>query len=133
MLDADSLAELVRLQGFSALLNPEITNALAEAGRMLVSTAQANTWEVFDNPTGELADSITFYVPNPEEVAVTVGVPWGHRREKGFSGKTDSLGRFYPYDPGKPYLVPALEQDEQAVLDLMSAAVNSALGRVAAG
>lgn len=133
MLDAPSLAEIVRLQGFAALLNPEITNALAQAGQLLVTAAQDNTWQVFDNPTGALADSITFYVTSPEEVAVTVGVPYGHRREMGFSGQTDSLGRYYPYDPAKPYLIPAMEQNEQAVLDLMSAAVNSALGRVVTG
>lgn len=132
MLDTASLAEIVRLQGFSALLNPEITSALTESGKLLVGAAQANTWTAFMNPTGALADSITFYVVSPEEVAVSVVVPYGHRREYSFKGP-DSLGRMFPNDPAEPYLIPAMDQNEQAVLDLMAVAVNSALGRVAAG
>jgi hypothetical protein len=132
-LDTASLAALARMQGFAALLSPEIVQALTESGQLLVKAAQDNTWRVFDNPTGQLADSITFYVVSPEEVEVSVGVPYGHRREVGFSGKVDSLGRFYPNDPARPYLVPALQENEGVVLDLISAAVESALGRVAHG
>lgn len=129
MLDTDSLAELVKLQGFSALLNPGITNALTQSGQLLVGSAQKNTWEVFANPTGRLANSITFYVVSPQEIAVNVGVPYGHRREYGFSGKTDSLGRHYLNDPPKPYLIPAMDENEQTVQDLIALAVNNALGR----
>lgn len=131
MLDSDSLAELARLQGFSALLDPQIVSALAESGKLLVRAAQDNTWQAFQNPTGKLADSITFQVLSPEEIAVVVGEPYGHRREVGFSG-ADALGRVY-HDQPEPYLVPALQDNEQAVLDLMEAAVNSALGRVVTG
>lgn len=133
MLDADSLAALVRLRGFESLLDPAITGALTEAGKLLVGAAQANTWEAFMHPTGALAGSITFYVPSPEEVAVSVGVPYGHRREKGFSGQTDSLGRYYANDPAEPYLIPAMEENEAAVLALMADAVQVALGRVVSG
>lgn len=132
MLDTDSLAEIVRLQGFEALLDPEITAALAQAGALLVGAAQDNTWRVFDNPIGALANSITFYVTSPEEIAVSVDVPYGHRREYSFKGP-DSLGRMFPNDIPRPYLVPALENNEQAVLSLVEAAVNSALGRIASG
>lgn len=131
MLDTNSLAELVRMQGFAALLNPEITAALAESGKLLVQAAQDNTWTAFQNPTGELADSITFYVDSPEEVSVNVGVPYGHRREMGFSG-ADALGRVYN-DPAEPYLIPALDANEGTIADLMAAATNSALGRVVTG
>ena len=130
MLDADSLAEIVRLQGFSALLNPEIQAALTQAGQLLVDAAAANTWQVFDNPTGYLASQIYFYVPNSEEVEVVAGAVYSHRREYGFVGQVDSLGRVGT-DVARPYLIPALENNEQAVLDLMSTAVNSALGRIA--
>lgn len=132
MLDTDSLAEMVRLQGFSALLDPEITQALTQGGQILVKSAQDNTWEVFDNPSGKLASEITYYVISPQEVAVSVGVPYGHRREYSFKGP-DSLGRMFPNDRPRPYLIPAMEQNEQAVLDLISAATNSVLGRVAYG
>jgi hypothetical protein len=132
MLDTESLATLVQLQGFGALLHPEIQQALIKSGQILVEAAQANTWEVFDNPTGVLADSIVFYVTGPEEVAVSVGVPYGHRREYGFVGQIDSLGRVGS-DRARPYLIPAMEANESTVLSLIEAATNNALGRVAYG
>lgn len=125
-----SLEELVRLAGFSALLDPEITAALTKIGEMVVTTARANTWEVFDNPTGALADSIYFHVVSPSEVEVGVGVPYGGRREWGFSGKVDSLGRYYANDPGKPYLIPALYEDEPLAADMIELACYNAMGRL---
>lgn len=128
-LEAQSLAELTRLQGFSALLRPEITTALTQAGQLLVTTAQDNTWRVFERPTGQLAESIYFYVASPMEVQVRVGVPYGRRREYGFSGMTDALGRYYANDPGKPYLEPAVTAHTQTVQELIREAVDAALGR----
>lgn len=128
--DPASLQELVRLQGVSALLDPGITAALTKAGQVLVEAAQANTWTAFRNPTGQLAGSIYFYVVSPTEVAVAVGVPYGHRREYSFKGP-DSLGRMFPNDPAEPYLQPAVDAHTQDVADIMAAAVNDALGRVA--
>jgi hypothetical protein len=130
-LDPGSLEELVRLQGFASLLNPEITQGLTEAGTLLTNAAVANTWSVFDRPSGALANSIYPYVISPTEVAVAVGVPYGQRREKGFSGMTDALGRHYVNDPAKPYLQPAVDDHQQEVAEIMEMAVNTALGRVA--
>lgn len=130
-MDPGSLAEIVRLQGFSALLNPAITQGLTESGTLLTNAAVANTWSVFDAPSGALADSIYPYVVSPTEVAVAVGVPYGRRREKGFSGMTDALGRFYANDPARPYLQPAVDQHQQEVSEIIEMAVNIALGRIA--
>lgn len=131
-MDPGSLEEIVRLQGFSALLNPAITRGLTEGGTLLVNATVANTWSIFANPTGELADSVYFYVVGPTEVAVAVGVPWAQRREKGFSGMTDALGRYYPNDPAKPYAQPAVDDNQQEIEEIMEMAVNTALGRIAA-
>ena len=131
-LDATSLQKLVRLQGFSALLDPAITQGLTQSGQLLVGAAQAKTWSVFANPSGTLAGSIYFYVTSPSEVAVAVGVPYGARREYGFSGQTDVLGRFYANDPARPYLDPTLNENQAQVAVLMEVAVNGALGRVVA-
>jgi hypothetical protein len=132
-MDPESLAEIVRLAGFEALLIPEIAGGLVASGTLLVAAAQAKTWEVFANPTGRLASTIYFYVISPKEVALAVGSPYGRRREKGFSGMTDALGRFYPYDPAKPYLEPTMQEQGPAVLQLMETATDTALGRVAVG
>jgi hypothetical protein len=132
-MDPLSLAEIVRMQGFSALLDPEVTAGLAESGALLVSAAVTKTWEVFANPTGRLASTIYFYVMSPTQVALVVASPYGRRREYGFSGMTDALGRFYPYDPAKPYLEPTLTEHEGDVLKIMEARVDTALGRIAVG
>lgn len=128
--DPGSLAELVRLRGFSILLDPEITAALKQAADLLVTTARANTYQVFDNPTGVLEQSIYPYVVSPSEIAVRVGVDYGHRREYSFYGP-DSLGRVYPNDIPRPYLEPALEEDRDLIALMMEVAVNKALDRVA--
>lgn len=129
--DPGSLATLARLQGMSALLDPAITAALTQAGQLLVGAAQAKTWEVFAHPTGQLAGSIYFYVISPTEVAIAAGVPYAARREYGFTGMTDSLGRTYRYDPGKPYMQPTVDQHQGEVETIMATAVSAALGRVA--
>jgi hypothetical protein len=129
--DPGSLEEIVRLQGFGALLDPSISQGLIQSSTVLTNAAVANTWRVFTNSSGKLASTIYPYVVSPTEVAIAVGSPYGRRREKGFSGMTDSLGRYYANDPGKPYLQPALDEHQQDVMTIMGQAVNTALGRVA--
>lgn len=126
--DPGSLAAITKLEGFAALLNPEIADALTQAGELLVTTAQANTWAVFANPTGALADSIYFWVAGPTEVDLAVGVPYGRRREYGFDGMYDSLGRGPFHDPAKPYMQPALDEDKPMVQELIATAVYNAWG-----
>lgn len=130
LLDTASLDRLVHLAGFAVLLDPEIQAALTQAGKQITEAAQANTWQVFDNPSGALASSIYPWMASSEELQIVVGVPYGHRREYGFSGETDSLGRYFANDPARPYLVPALVANEQAVLQLIEEAVNAAAGSV---
>lgn len=130
-MDPKSLSEIVQLQGFAALLNPEITAGLTEASTLLENATAANTWNVFDNPSGALAGSIYTYVISPTEVAVAVGVPYGRRRELGFVGLTDSLGRVGT-DRARPYAQPAVDDHQQEVREIMEMAMNTALGRIAA-
>ena len=133
-LDTSSLQQIIRLQGFAGLLNPEIREALSEGGGFIARTAQGNARRVFiQNSPGGLADSIYPWLASSTEIEIRVAKPYGRRRECGFSGMTDSLGRYYPYDPGKPYLGPAMEQEGAIVEQLMAEAVNHALGRIASG
>lgn len=129
--DTGSLQKLVELAGFSALLDPEITEALTWAGELVVTTARSNTWEVFDNPTGRLASAIYFHVTSPKEVEVGVrDIPYARRREMGFLNMTDSLGRFYPNDHERPYLLPAVQEDQWLIADRMELAVDRVLERI---
>lgn len=128
--DPGSLAAITKLEGFAALLNPEITQALSQSAQQIVATAQANTWMVFDNPTGQLADSIYFWVAGPEEADVAVGVPYGHRREYGFEGMYDSLGRGPFHDPAKPYLQPAVDTDAPLIRSLVADVITATWGSI---
>jgi hypothetical protein len=130
-LDTKSLQQIVGLQGFKALLDPEIREVLIEGGGLIAKTASGNARRVFKhNSPGGLAASIYPYMISPTEMEIRVAKPYGRRREKGFSGMTDSLGRYYPHDPAKPYLGPAMEQEGRMVEGMMDEAVNNALGRV---
>lgn len=130
-LDTKSLQQIVRLQGFKALLDPEIREVLIEGGGLIAKTASGNARRVFTrNSPGGLADSIYPWMKSKTEMEIIVAKPYGRRREKGFSGMTDSLGRFYPHDPAKPYLGHAMEQEGAMIEGLMTDAVNNALGRI---
>jgi hypothetical protein len=125
--DPGSLATLARLAGFAALMEPAMVNMLAATGTLLVTAAQDNTWKVFDNPTGTLADSIVFMVVSPEEIALEVGVPYGARREYGFEGKVDSLGRV-GRDKARPYLQPAIDDNQDLIRAIMADETMKVLG-----
>ena len=129
--DSISMQAIFRLDNFQALLGPEITMALADIGILLKDTAIANTWRVFANPTGTLANTITAWMPSNTEVDVEALVQYDRRREYGFTGMTDSLGRTYKFDPGKPYMHPALDDNRPIIEALMTDAVVAALGRLA--
>lgn len=128
--DPVSLATIAKLATFEGMLDPRIQGALDQSGQLIAQTAQANTWQVFANPTGELADSITVLVAGLEEVDVVVGVPYGRRREMGFEGMYDSLGRGPFHDPAKPYLMPAVESDVPLVQSLVADVITAAWGSI---
>ena len=131
-LSTGSLQEIVRLQGFSALLDLGIREALIKGGTRIAQKAQENARNVFiRNDPGGLADNIYPWLVSPTSLEIRVGVAWGGRREYGFSGMTDALGRFYANDPAKPYLQPAMESEGPEVEALFTAVCNNALGRSA--
>lgn len=65
------------------------------------------------------------------EVGVTNVVPYAQRRERGFSGMTDSLGRFYPSDPGSFYLQRGLEASRPFIAAAFSAATAAGIRTIA--
>jgi len=128
----ESLKEIVQFAGFSTLLSEEVQGTMRATGEKLAAAAQEKTWEVFANPTGTLASTIQPILESPYEIRIGSDSPYARRREYGFSGMTDSLGRFYAHDPAKPYMGPTLAENEQAILQLMDEAVQRALARMGA-
>lgn len=131
-LDPASLSEIARMYGFATLLEPEVQAALMIGAQKIAETAQENTWQVFENPTGTLSGSMFADYSSPYEVQVGVGVPYGRRREYGFIGFVDSLGRVGK-DRARPYLQPAMEANEQEVLGLIEDAVDAAFSFLGGG
>jgi hypothetical protein len=127
--DPGSLAELTKLEGMAALLNPDVQKALTQAGELITTTTQTNTWGVFDNPTGVLASSIYFWVASPSQVEVAVGVPYGRRRELGGGGLRDSLGRPMN-DRARPYMQPAVDTDAPMIQMMVKETVLNSFGGV---
>src|SRR5581483_5743322 len=106
-------------------LEPEMSSAMDQVGKLLVQSAVANTSQVFANPTGELADAIGYALNGPTEVIITVDVPYAWRMEEGFHG-ADSSGRVYD-EAGKPYAMPALEQNVDQITQIMNNAAADAI------
>jgi|SRR5579859_916844 len=129
--DSASLGAIANLNNFSSFLDPEMVVALTEIGDLIVQAAISNTWSVFSSPSGQLASAITSSLTGPLEVIVEVGVPYAWRMEEGFFG-TDSLGRTYNQEP-KPYILPAIQDNEDQIMVLMNLAAANAIAKIAPG
>lgn len=123
-----SLSEIARLYGFPVYMSEEVQVAMQEGGQLLVQAAQDNMdWM---QPTGALEDSMQIMSQSPYELEVGSPLPYSRRREFGFSGMVDSLGRYYPHDPGAYYLEAAAYQEGQNVLVLIEEAAQRAWARI---
>lgn len=127
--DPSSMASIARMLSFDIMLEEEMAPSMDEAGTLVADAAIANTWTAFQNPTGKLASTIAPVMVSPLEVGIVVGVPYGFRREYGFVGMTDSLGRVGT-DPAEPYAGPALDANAGKVMELMDQGVLRTWARV---
>lgn len=92
------------------LVNPATLERAVELAQTTVTTAiqknaQANMQAGFQhNSSGGLSDTLQSGFTSTTESFVGSALPYARRREYGFSGQTDVLGRYYPNDPGIAYL-----------------------------
>lgn len=126
--DPNSLKQIAALAGLNILLTPEVQAAMSKGGDLLIAGMQAQMQAGFKNPTGALSSSLQKIVSSPYEIQVGSNSPYAWRRDQGFSGMTDRLGRYYPHDPGIAYVSGAEQQQGQAILQLLDAAVSTVLG-----
>lgn len=59
--------------------------------------------------------------------------PYAWRRDRGFSGMTDSLGRYFPNDPGSYYMEKTLMADQDWIIARFKSAVRKALAEYGTG
>lgn len=126
--DEATLNAIVRFKQFPSALTEAINYGLEEAGELLAQDIENETWLVFANPMGRLADSIGAALIGPMKEEVSVNVPYAWRMERGFHG-ADSLGRVYDQD-GKPYAEPTLNNDTDEILELVSDSINNLFAQI---
>ena len=107
-LDPAALRRIRSLLEFEAVLSPHLIEAHKESLTDLYYQALGWMQVSFQEPTGQLEDAFEQEVfgPNISELRNPLDYAW--RRERGFSGMTDSLGRFYSHDPGIAYMKTAI-------------------------
>jgi len=103
----DILGVMKQFDGFHEQLDARIANATEKSAGVIGTAGVANmNWQ---NPTGALEGSIQVVMQDAYDALIGSDLPYANRREFGFSGMTDSLGRFYPNDPGAFFMTNAIE------------------------
>ena len=127
--DAASLARIARLVAVAPIFAKYYTSAMNASVAKVMQESKNAASESFMNPTGTLMRGITGHVESPWRGVVGVGqeVPYARRREFGFSGMTDSLGRYYPSDPGAFYLHTGLQRSQAFISSAFTAATELAI------
>lgn len=122
----DILGVLSQFSRFEATLQTYIAAATEDSALVIAVTGQG--YMDFMNPTGQLYSSIEIIQQDASHAFIGSPLPYARRREWGFSGMTDSLGRFYPNDPGTYFFTNALKDESmlQEVAQIYIEAIYSA-------
>lgn len=130
--DAASLATLSRLTEFDAWLAATFADAMPEVLDELEQASQAIMLESFINNGGVAVTAFEQHVSSPWQAELTNTVPYGRRLNYGFSGMTDSLGRYYPYWPAYHWAEKGMDLAAPAVESIFRTAVQTAIDEVSA-
>ncbi len=127
----EGLEKLQKFDNWQPVLEYWLGVAQQQSLDKLTKDAKANIKEYAKHYTGNLAGGfeteVTSYFLPIMSGHVTNAVPYAMRREYGFSGMTDSLGRTYNDDPGYLYLTEAFHEDFDYIRRKYKWAVNKAL------
>ena len=123
------LAALKNAEGFELGKHPQIQQARDDVGGKIIKGIKTYAVSKFKNPTGTLAGSFDQQVTSDTN-EVGSDLPYARRREFGFSGKTDSRGRFYQDDPGQIYMMDAITDVYPYIQTRFSRAVKLAFNDV---
>jgi hypothetical protein len=127
--------KIQKFDNWQPVLNYWLDAVLQLSLNRLKSSAQSNMRIRFKNPTGALEDNTDINIFSHELPVVSGEVandfPYSFRREYGFSGMTDSRGRFYQEDPGVFYMGSALVSEYDWIREKFQWAINKALKELA--
>lgn len=116
-----------KLQGVSQVLGAEMRKAMVDIqGNLMISAVSFMHWK---NPSGKLEQSIfkDSRVIGNWQTIVGTKKPYASRREYGFSGMTDSLGRYYKDDPGQGFMESSLTGNMTFIEERIAQAVQTAM------
>jgi hypothetical protein len=115
------------LQGVSQVLGAEMRKAMVDIeGHLMISAVSFMHWK---NPSGKLEQSIfrDSRVISNWQTIVGSKRPYAARREYGFSGMTDSLGRLYKDDPGQGFMEESLTGNVDYIESRIAQAAETAM------
>jgi hypothetical protein len=130
--DPASLAKIKNILGFNTALLAELEKAMADSLRDLRYHAESYMYAEFQNPEGRLEDAFEEHVYGPFTSELINPLPYAWRRNEGFTGMTDSIGRTYSYDPGIRYMQEAIDAGYDDVQLNFEVALDNALRAVGA-
>lgn len=127
------LGVMSQFSQFQDTLKKHIATATETAGGIIGEEQVQFMWATFNNPQGPLEDSVgvrmqseylAWIGPDPGEAASV----YAWRRDRGFSGMVDSLGRLSVYDPGIEYAEESIANPNvlQQVAEIYTEAVYAA-------
>lgn len=135
--EIQGLANIQAFAQWQPVLEDWLVPALGMSQNRLLSAAQAEMEAGFQNPSGPLGGKLGGSFPRPMPIysahlpvisgALEFDAPYAWRRDRGFSGMTDSLGRTFTNDPGIFYMENALEKNAVWIGKTFNWAVNQAL------
>lgn len=124
--EPDSLEKIKKFDNWQQILEEELVKAHEKADALLQMRAK----KIAPYQSGELHDHFDVSPISPYESMLTNDAPHAFRREYGFSGMTDSLGRYFPVDQGAYYMSITLQMNKTNVGKLFGTALDSALARL---
>ncbi len=124
--DPASMARIKGIEAFNLTLQRRLRDAMAWSIDDLEQEATAYMWSEFQNPQGPLEDAFEQNVYGPYKAELVNPSPYAYRRNYGFTGQTDSLGRFYRYDWGIGFMEYALKEQLSTIQENFQVAIDLA-------
>ena len=133
-LNPASMAALARMKD-PALLDPALINMLQQSMEDMRDAAVLYVLGVFINPQGGFESAWEIVVHSATLATLTNTEPYATRLNEGFSGMTDSLGRYFPawpllYPQGYHWAEAALAAVTPQIEDVFLTGFEAGLGRI---
>jgi hypothetical protein len=123
MFDGASLKTVERFTEFQGFFDMRLYEAGEASLEALNREAVDYMWSTFKNPQGPLEDSLEVQMFTPYEGHLATNMPYGRRREWGFVGMVDALGRVGT-DEGIEYMNHAIIYESADIIGYYKTAIN---------